>query len=49
MTSLHLQYSSLFKSLAEETTKNPWPMMRPTWWLCPDIEECLLADQRKYN
>lgn len=48
VTRLHSQYTPLLLSLAEETTTSVAPMIRPTWWLCPTLSECLTADQREY-
>ena len=47
MTQLHTQYTPLLLNLAQEATVSVAPMMRPTWWLCPTLEECLTADQRE--
>lgn len=46
VTSLHNQYTPLLLRLAEEATRSVAPIARPTWWLCPDIEECLVANQQ---
>ncbi|XP_050686086.1 myogenesis-regulating glycosidase-like isoform X2 [Eriocheir sinensis] len=46
VTRLHSQYTPLLLSLAEETTTSVAPMIRPTWWLCPTLSECLTADQQ---
>ncbi|MPC31672.1 putative family 31 glucosidase KIAA1161 [Portunus trituberculatus] len=48
VTRLHTQYKPLLLSLAQEATTSVSPMMRPTWWLCPTVEECLTADQMKF-
>lgn len=46
VTRLHSEYTPLLLSLAQEATISVAPMMRPTWWLCPTLEECLTADQQ---
>ncbi|XP_063842492.1 myogenesis-regulating glycosidase-like [Scylla paramamosain] len=46
VTRLHTQYTPLLLNLAQEATTSVAPMMRPTWWLCPTLEECLTADQQ---
>nr|XP_045612251.1 myogenesis-regulating glycosidase-like isoform X3 [Procambarus clarkii] len=46
VTSLHAQYTGLLLRLAEEATSSVAPIARPTWWLCPELEECLTADQQ---
>lgn len=47
VTRLHAEYTPLMLSLADEATTSVAPMMRPTWWLCPTLEECLTVDQRE--
>ena len=47
VTRLHSEFTPLLLSLAQEATVSVGPMMRPTWWLCPTLEECLTADQRE--
>ncbi|XP_050718543.1 myogenesis-regulating glycosidase-like isoform X2 [Eriocheir sinensis] len=46
VTRLHAEYTPLLLSLADEATTSVAPMMRPTWWLCPTLEECLTVDQQ---
>lgn len=46
VTQLHTQYTPLLLNLAQEATVSVAPMMRPTWWLCPTLEDCLTADQQ---
>ncbi|XP_053655548.1 myogenesis-regulating glycosidase isoform X3 [Cherax quadricarinatus] len=46
VTRLHSQMGPLLQHLAEEATTSVAPIARPTWWLCPDLESCLTADQQ---
>ncbi|KAG0726908.1 Myogenesis-regulating glycosidase [Chionoecetes opilio] len=46
VTRLHAEFAPLLLNLAEEATVSVAPMMRPTWWLCPTLEDCLTADQQ---
>ncbi|XP_064111989.1 myogenesis-regulating glycosidase-like isoform X2 [Macrobrachium nipponense] len=46
VTALHKQFSSVLMQLAEEGIRKGIPMARPTWWLCPEEEICLTADQQ---
>ncbi|XP_071552492.1 myogenesis-regulating glycosidase-like isoform X2 [Panulirus ornatus] len=46
VTKLHAQYTPLLLQLAEEATTKVAPLIRPTWWLCPEFEPCLTADQQ---
>ncbi|XP_068216743.1 myogenesis-regulating glycosidase-like isoform X2 [Palaemon carinicauda] len=46
VTSLHKQFSPLIISLAEEAVLKGTPIARPTWWLCPEEDICLTADQQ---
>ncbi|XP_066989034.1 myogenesis-regulating glycosidase-like isoform X2 [Macrobrachium rosenbergii] len=46
VTALHKQFSSTLIQLAEEGIVKGIPMARPTWWLCPEEEICLTADQQ---
>ncbi|XP_068226650.1 LOW QUALITY PROTEIN: myogenesis-regulating glycosidase-like [Palaemon carinicauda] len=46
VTSLHTQIIPLISRLAQEAMETGAPIMRPTWWLCPELEACLTADQQ---
>lgn len=47
VTKLHAHFTPLLLNLAQEATVSCGSlMMRPTWWLCPTLEECLTADQQ---
>ncbi|XP_069959028.1 myogenesis-regulating glycosidase isoform X3 [Cherax quadricarinatus] len=46
VTRLHSQMGPLLQRLAQEATTSVAPIARPTWWLCPDLESCLTADQQ---
>ncbi|XP_066944033.1 myogenesis-regulating glycosidase-like [Macrobrachium rosenbergii] len=46
VTSLHTQIIPLISKLAQEAIETGTPIMRPTWWLCPELESCLTADQQ---
>ncbi|KAL7641347.1 UNVERIFIED_CONTAM: hypothetical protein RMT77_008486 [Armadillidium vulgare] len=43
---LHAEYAPTIIDLANRAVQGEGPMMRPTWWLCPTEEDCLLADQQ---
>ncbi|RXG58846.1 putative family 31 glucosidase [Armadillidium vulgare] len=43
---LHADFIDTFLDLARRAVQGEGPMMRPTWWLCPKEEECLLANQQ---
>ncbi|KAL7641349.1 UNVERIFIED_CONTAM: hypothetical protein RMT77_008488 [Armadillidium vulgare] len=46
VSSLHSRFAPLLIDLAKKTLLGKGPIVRPTWWLCPMDEECLLADQQ---
>lgn len=43
---LHEKAMSLFLQLAQESIETGAPIARPTWWLCPELEACLTANQQ---
>ncbi|RXG72871.1 putative family 31 glucosidase [Armadillidium vulgare] len=46
VSSLHSRFAPLLIDVAKKTLLGKGPIVRPTWWLCPMDEECLLADQQ---
>ncbi|KAK7063208.1 hypothetical protein SK128_012465 [Halocaridina rubra] len=46
VTSLHTEIVPLMVQLGQEAMVSGAPIIRPTWWLCPDLEACLTADQQ---
>ncbi|MCL4140058.1 UNVERIFIED_CONTAM: hypothetical protein GTU68_009452 [Idotea baltica] len=46
VTELHASYAPLIIETGQNATQGAGPIARPTWWLCPQNEDCLLADQQ---